>query len=149
MPLSQTQEAVLEDLVTSIPDESTWCMFGSVDSVLRGLEDDPSDVDVLATETCAEEIRATFSEAFVETRTIGASRLDEYRICGEEIEVIYPGRATADQDPLVDLTNVELTRTEDRGVPLLPLPVLLAAYRKIDKHETADRLEEQFPNASD
>lgn len=138
MPLSPSQEAVLEDLVECV-DDARWCVFGSVDSVLRGLDENPSDVDVLATEAAAERIRAAFPASFVETRSVGDSLVDEYRRHGEELEVIYGGRR--DRDPLVDLTEVDLRHAPDRGVPILPLEKVVRAYRDIDYDETAAKLE--------
>lgn len=141
MALSPAQERVLDDLVASLPDDVTWCVFGSVDSVLRGLDDDPADVDVLTTARGGRAFREAFADGFVQSRDVGDSRIDEYRLHGEELEVIYPD--DEHHEPLVDLGAVELTAA-DRGVPLLPLDPLVDAYRRIDKHETADRLVAAF-----
>lgn len=143
MALSQTQRAILDDLVDGLPDDVDWCVIGSVDTVLRGLDDDPGDVDVLTTGTGARRIRDLYGDDFVRTREVGQSQVDEYLVRGEELEVIHAGQDREDQAPLVDLSGVDL-RTADRGVPLLPLDRLLAVYREIDKHETADRLAAEF-----
>ncbi|QLG28150.1 hypothetical protein HUG10_11585 [Halorarum halophilum] len=144
MALSASQEAVLNELVVNIPNSVSWCMFGSTDSVLRGLDDDPADIDVLTTESGAKRFRAVFSDEFVGTHEIGVSQIDEYRVHDEELEVLFSKREREHQEPLVDLGAVELEATADRGIPLLPLKPLVEAYRKIDKHDTADRLEDEF-----
>lgn len=140
MTLSDAQERVLAELVARIPEDVQWCVFGSTDTVLRGLEDDPADVDVLTTAAGAEGIRSEFADSYADTREVGRSRIDEYRILGEEIEVVHADPGTNHGEPLVDLEAVDLERTPDRDVPLLPLDVLLDLYRRIDKHGTADRL---------
>ncbi len=144
MALSDSQEAVLDDLVADISNDVTWCVIGSVDSVLRGLEDDPSDIDILTTNSGAEWFRDARSDGFVRTREVGESQIDEYRVREEELEVIFADRETDHQKPLVDLDTVEIESSGEREVPLLPLEELLRVYRKIDKHETADRLEDEF-----
>lgn len=138
MTLEPTQAAVLDDLIECV-DDARWCVFGSVDSVLRGVDEDPSDVDVLATEAAAARIRATFPSSFVETRPVGESFVDEYRRHGEELEVIYGDRDG--RGPLVDLTEADLDRTSDRGVPLLSLSRVVRAYRDIGYGGTAAKLE--------
>ncbi|WP_248910349.1 hypothetical protein [Halocatena marina] len=144
MPLSAPQELVLTECVANIVPSVTWCIFGSTNSVLRGLDDDPSDIDILTTESGAHQIRETFSDAFVGTHEIGVSQIDEYQMHGEDLEVLFSTREKDHQEPLVDLDTVECETTVDRGVPLLPLDSLVEAYRKIDKHHTADRLEDKF-----
>ena len=127
MGLSAAQATVLDELVASIPDGVTWCVFGSTGAVLHGLDGDPGDVDVLTTESGAERIRAVLPEAFVGTRELGVSQIDEYRMRGEEIEVVYSERTKDHQEPLVDLEKVEIESTADRDVPLLPLRSLVTA----------------------
>jgi len=135
MGLTPTQEAVLDDLVATIPAEAPWAIIGSVDSVLRGLEADPNDVDLLASETAADALRDAFAEAFEGTRDVGDSIIDEYRIRGEEVEVIYP-HAGGD-DWLVDFEGVELGESR---VPMLPVGDVVEVYREIGKKEAAERL---------
>lgn len=144
MGLSASQETVLDELVSNLPDSVTWCLFGSADSVLRGLDDDPNDIDILTTEPGAHEFRDVFSDAFVETRELGISQIDEYRMHGEELEVIFDLQEKDHQEPIVDLDAVAIETTAERGVPVLALETALEAYRRIDKHETADRLEAEF-----
>jgi len=144
VPLTPSQEAVLYELAARVPDGVRWCIFGSVDSVLRGLDDDPSDVDVLTTATGARQFREAFSCEFVGTREVGTSRLDEYRVHGEELEVISGKGEGDDREPLVDLNAVEFETSVDRAVPMLPLEPLVDAYRRIDKHDAADGLEAEF-----
>lgn len=144
MALSPSQEAVLDDFMTTLPDGVTWVIFGSVDSVLRGLDDDPNDVDVLTTNRGARAFRDAFPDAFVGTRELDLSRIDEYRLRGEEVEVVYRRPDTAPGEWLVDLESVAVERTDGRDVPLLPLDATLDAYRRLDRHDTADRLERAF-----
>lgn len=143
MALTASQETVLNELVTTVPNSVRWCIFGSTDSVLRGLDDDPADIDVLTTEPGARQFRTAFSDEFVGTREIGESRINRYRVHGEELEVLFSER-DEDQEPLVDLDAVDMETTADREVPLLPLEPLVEAYRKIDKDDAADRLEAEF-----
>lgn len=144
MSLSAPQELVLTECVANISPSVTWCIFGSTNSVLRGLDDDPSDIDILTTESGARQIRETFSDAFVGTHEIGISQIDEYQMYGEGLEVLFSKHEKDHQEPLVDLDTVECETTADRRVPLLPLYSLVEAYRKIDKHDTVDRLEDEF-----
>lgn len=141
MPLSASQEAILKKLTQEFPKEATWYIFGSTDSVLRGLDDDPSDIDILATEDAAEKFRKFFSNDFVDSWEVGHSQIDEYQVNGEEIEIIFSYGEKAHQKPLVRFSELELETSKDRGIPMLPLQPLLHAYRQIDKHETANRLE--------
>lgn len=144
MALSDSQEAVLDDLVADVPNDVAWCVIGSTDSVLRGLEDDPSDIDILTTNSGAEWFRDARSDEFVRTREVGDSQIDEYQVRDEELEVIFADCKKDHQKPLVDLDAVVIETSGDREIPLLPLEELLRVYRKIDKHETADRLEDEF-----
>lgn len=148
MALSAAQETVLDELVGRIPDDVPWCVFGSAAVVLHGLDAEPSDIDVLATETGAEMIRDAFPDEFVGTSELGVSQVDEYRMRGEEVEVVYSVRAKDHQEPLVDLENVEIGST-DRGIPVLPVRWLVASYRKMDNHEAAAELERRFDIESD
>lgn len=141
MPLSLTQEAVLNSISRRVPSDGTWCIFGSTDSVLRGLDDDPSDIDILATEEVAKQFRKRFSDGFVGTREVGQSQIDEYEMIGEEVEVIFSCSEKDHQKPLLDIDTLDLEVTADREIPMLPLPALIRAYRQIGKHGTADRLE--------
>lgn len=143
MALSDSQTVILHELVRRIPRGVTWCVIGSTDSVLRGLEDDPADIDILTTDSGAERFRDAFSDGFVRTRNVSDSRIDEYRVQGEELEVIFADPAKA-HEQLVDLDNIEMASASEPAVPLLPLEKLLCVYRKIDKHETADRLQAEF-----
>jgi|GEM_PF-7062943 len=140
MGLTEQQERVLSDLVARGDEE--WYLFGSADSVLRGLDDDPNDIDVLASSESACRFQDEFGEAFVERRSVGASWIDEYELHGEEVEVISEKR-NAD-DWLVDFEEAAENATTEREVPLLGLDAAIAAYRRIDKHETADRLSAAF-----
>lgn len=149
MGLSTTQEDVLDDLAAGIPEGVTWCVFGSTGMVLHGIDDDPSDIDVLTTETGAERIRNVFLDEFVGTKELGVSQIDEYRMHGEEIEVVYSTDTKDHQEPLVDLERVELESTDDWGVPVLPIRSLVTAYRTMGKHETAAELEERLLDPSD
>ncbi|MFB6236433.1 MAG: hypothetical protein ABEH81_08535 [Halopenitus sp.] len=144
MPLSTSQETILNQITQGVPEEATWCIFGSTDSVLRGLDDDPSDIDILATEEAAKQFRELFSGGFVKTQEVGHSQMDEYQVNGEEIEVIYSHSEKTHQKPLVRLDERELVTSDDRGIPMLPLHPLIHAYRQIDKNETANRLESRF-----
>lgn len=144
MPLTTAQEDVLDLISQRIPSHVTWCIFGSTDSVLRGLDDDPSDIDILATEEAAGTFREQFSDGFVETREIGHSQIDEYVVNGEEIEVIFSCDAKEHQKPLLRLDEIELELMSNRRIPMLPFSSLIHAYRQIDKHETANRLESHF-----
>lgn len=144
MTLSPSKETVLDEITRRIPKEATWCIFGSTDSVLRGLHDDPSDIDILSTEDAAEQFRELFSDGFVETREIGHSQIDTCHINGQEVEVIFSFREKNHQKPLVRLDDLELETSADRGIPMLPLQPLIHAYRQIDKDETANRLESRF-----
>lgn len=54
MSLSPSQEAVLMEIVTELPAGADWYIFGGVDSVLRGVEANLSDVNVLTAEATAE-----------------------------------------------------------------------------------------------
>lgn len=143
MSLSDSQAAVLRELVRTIPRSATWCVIGSIDSVLRGLDDDPADIDILTTDSGAERFRDAYSDDFVRTRNVGDSQIDEYRVRGEELEVVFADPEKA-HEPLVDLECIEMTSASEPAVPLLPLEKLLRVYGKIDKHETADRLQEEF-----
>lgn len=144
MGLSASQAAVLEELLAVLPDDGTWCLFGSTDTVLRGLDDDPSDVDVLAMASTAGRFRETFPDDFVGTREVGRSQVDSYEIDGEEVEVIFARKAKDYQRPLVPLADVEFDRENELGAPLLPLDRLLDAYERIDRRETAERLRAAF-----
>lgn len=139
MSLSPDKRRVLATLEERIPDDVTWCVFGSVAAAIEGLDEDPNDVDVLTTEAGAELVRAEFASEFVETTEVGVSQVDEYRLHGEEVEVVYSRTEKSHQEPLVDVTAVELETTE-RGVPLLSPDDLVAAYRQMGKGETANRL---------
>ncbi|MDJ1431551.1 hypothetical protein [Halostagnicola sp. A-GB9-2] len=149
MALSDSQEAVLGNLVTNIPNDVTWYVIGSIDSVLRGLEDDPNDIDILTTDSGAEWLRDACSDEFVRTRDVGDSQIDEYRIHGEELEVVFADHGNDHHEPLVDFHDIEMESAAEPAVPLLPLEELLCVYRQIDKHETADRLEVEFEPTDD
>lgn len=144
MPLSVSQETVLDIITRRLPEEATWCIFGSTDSVLRGLDDDPSDIDILATEEGAQQFRVLFSEDFVETHEIGYSQIDEYQVNGEEIEVIFSNSTKNHQKPLVSLDELELEVSDDREIPMLPLQSLIHAYRQVDRNDTAKRLQSRL-----
>lgn len=144
MPLSASQQTILNKIAQEIPKEATWCIFGSTDSVLRGLADDPSDIDILATEEAAKRFRELFSDGFIKTQEVGHSQIDEYQVDGEEIEVIFSYHKKSHQKPLVQLDELELMTSDNRGIPMLPLQPLIHAYRKIDKNGTANRLESRF-----
>ncbi|WP_313694791.1 hypothetical protein [Halorarum halobium] len=146
MALSDAQEAVLEELVSTVPADVRWCVFGSANLALRGLEADPSDVDVLTAEAGAARIRDALAAEFVGTGEVGVSQVDEYRIGGVELEVVYAERAKDHQEPLADLGTVELDRV--RGVPILPPDALVETYRRMGKDETAATLEETFSDRS-
>lgn len=143
MALSDSQAAVLREFARTIPRGVTWCVIGSTDSVLRGLEDDPADIDVLTTDSGAERFRDVFSDEFVWTRNVGDSQIDKYRVREEELEVVFAD-PEKDHERLVDLDSIEMASAPEPAVPLLPLEKLLRVYRKIDKHETADRLQAEF-----
>ena len=149
MALTSTQRTVLDELATRIPDGVAWCVFGSTATVLHGVDGEPSDIDVLATEAGAETIRDAFLREFVGTGELGVSQVDEYRIHGEEVEVVYSIGTKDHQEPLVDLERVEFEQTDARGVPVLPIRPLAAAYWKIGRDETATELEERFDIESD
>ncbi|KZN26272.1 hypothetical protein A4G99_21930 [Haladaptatus sp. R4] len=144
MTLSPVKREVLDEIRTRVSDHATWCLFGSTDTVLRGLDDDPNDIDILATEEAAEEFRAKFADDFVDTRELGYSQIDTYEVGGEELEVIFSRDEKPQQEPLIDLSEVSLETSDDPAMPLLPLDSLVRAYRKIEKHETADRLESEL-----
>ncbi|MGA9402788.1 hypothetical protein [Haladaptatus sp.] len=144
MTLSPTKREVLNEIRTRISDDTTWCLFGSTDTVLRGLDDDPNDIDILATEEAAEEFRAKFAGDFIATRELGYSQIDTYEVNGEELEVIFSRDEKPHQESLVDLNEVSLETSDDPAMPILPLDSVVRTYRKIEKHETADRLESEF-----
>ena len=144
MPLSTSQETVLDEIVDKVPAHVTWCIFGSTDSVLRGLDDTPADIDILATEPAAEQFREVFSGGFTETREVGHSQIDRYQVNSEELEVIYSRTKKDQQKPLVNLDDVELKTTDERRIPMLSLEPLIDAYRQINKNRTAERLEANF-----
>ncbi|XVH33399.1 hypothetical protein ACNS7O_15495 (plasmid) [Haloferacaceae archaeon DSL9] len=144
MALSTSQEEVLDEIIEKVPDEATWCLIGSTDSVLRGLIDDPSDIDILATESAAIQFREVFPNGFIETREIGRSQIDTYGLNGEELEVIFDQSSKSRQKPLLDLECIEFESDNERGVPLLPLKHLISVYEQIDKHETVERLKAEF-----
>ncbi|ELZ75522.1 hypothetical protein C455_16053 [Haloferax larsenii JCM 13917] len=144
MPLSASQETVLEELVEKLSDSATWCVIGSTDSVLRGLDDDPSDIDILATEAAAKQFRDRFSDGFTDTREVGQSQIDTYVVHGEEVEVIFCHREKSHQTPLIDLERIEVVQTENSGVPLLPLEHLVTVYEQIGKQETVVRLQSEL-----
>lgn len=143
--LSPAKRRVLATLEERIPEAVTWCVFGSVAAAIEGVDENPSDVDVLTTEAGAELVREAFAEEFVGTTEVGVSQVDEYRLHGEAVEVVYSRGAKDHQEPLVEVTAVELTRT-DRGVPVLPPEALVTAYRRMGNEERADRLDAEFRN---
>ncbi|QLG63514.1 nucleotidyltransferase family protein [Halorarum salinum] len=149
MGLSATQETVLDELVGRVPDGVTWCVFGSAAAALHGHDVEPSDIDVFTTEAGAERIRSVFPDAFVGTKELGVSQIDEYRMRGEEVEVVYSVSAKGNQEPLVDLADSEIGSSDGRGVPVLPVRPLVAAYRAMGKHDTAAELAEWFGIESD
>ena len=148
MGLPAAQETVLDELVATIPDEVRWYVFGSAATVLHGFDAEPSDIDVLTTEGGAEGIGSVLPDAFVRTREFGVSQVDEYRIRGEEVEVVYSVAAKDHQEPLVDLDGFEVEAT-DRGIPVLPVRPLVASYRRMGEHEAAAELVGRFDIETD
>lgn len=144
MPLSTTQEDVLDKILAQISDDVPWCIIGSTDSVLRGLDDDPSDIDILATEAAAKQFREVFFDGFIETREVESSQIDTFVVRGEEVEVIFNCSSKSHQKPLINLEEVRFERGNKQDVPLLPLENLISVYEQINKHETAERLKDEF-----
>lgn len=137
MALSSSKTEVLQKIVDKLPETSKWAVFGSIDHAIRGFDVEPNDIDVLATSRTAEEFKKNFRENYVRTEEIGNEKIssaDTYDFNGEEVEVIY---ASGEQEPLLDLENIEMDKSNRFEIPLLPENKLVSLYEDIGKTSRA------------